>query len=74
MTQGRALTVEQAYRAMYRFLEVYQQETQSHEVGSMLGEFRMASGPGDTSDPGAWSSWLKAVDYVLTGQHERTNR
>ena len=60
------LTIEQAYRAMFYFLEHEYEITKSDELGGMLSslswEIWAKAGP---ADPGAWEEWLEAVQKAL---------
>lgn len=60
------LTVEQAYRAMFYFLEHEYDLTKADELGGMLGSlsWEITGGHGP-ADPGAWSEWLEAVQKAL---------
>jgi hypothetical protein len=64
----KKLTVEQAYRAMFYFLEHEYQVTKSDELGGMLGSLSWhvwADGHGP-ADPAAWRDWQDAVQKALT--------
>ena len=54
------MTNEEAYRAMFYFLEDCYLRTKSDEIGGMLGGMAFL-GDGITADPAAWHDWLKAV-------------
>ncbi|WP_423197585.1 MULTISPECIES: hypothetical protein [unclassified Cupriavidus] len=66
MTEKR-LTVEQAYRAMFYFLEQEYERTKADEIGGLLSslsrEITQGHGP---ADPGAWQDWQDAVDKALS--------
>ena len=57
----RALSVRQAYVAMYRFLEDYQRRGGSDDIFMLLHAMRL-TGVNDTTDPGSWSDWIQAVE------------
>ena len=62
------LTIEQAYRAMFYFLEQEYELTKSDELGGMLGSlswgiWKDVAGP---ADPGAWEEWMEAVQKALS--------
>lgn len=59
------LTVEQAYAAMFRFLEVYYRDTKSDDVGALLGSMSLLP-DGFTADPAIISEWLAACRDVLS--------
>lgn len=62
-----SLTVEQAYRAMFYFLEREYELTKADELGGMLSslswEIWERGGP---ADPSAWQDWLDAVRKALS--------
>ena len=58
------LTVNEAYRAMFIFLEQYYERDgcQSDDIAVMLsGMAQTIWDDGGTNDPAQWSDWLKAV-------------
>jgi cobalamin biosynthesis protein CbiD len=59
------LTPEQAYAAMYYFLEDYYARGQSDEIGGMLGGMSLL-GDGGTTDPAVKSDWQRAVQRAMT--------
>jgi len=58
----KKLTLEQAFCAMFYFLENEYRLTNSDDIGGLLGSLDWtiwdASGP---ADPAAWEDWLDAV-------------
>lgn len=67
MMQERILNIEQAYRAMFYFLEREYERTGADEIGGLLSslswEITQGNGPGD---PGAWEDWRWAVKKALS--------
>ena len=56
------VSVEQAYRAMFYFLEKEYEMTKSDEIGGMLGSLSWEiTGGNGPADPAAWDDWLEAV-------------
>ncbi|MBB1631345.1 MULTISPECIES: hypothetical protein [Cupriavidus] len=57
------LTIEQAYRAMFYFLEHEYELTKSDELGGILGSlsWQVWEGGHGPADPAAWNDWLEAV-------------
>ena len=55
------MTNEEAYRAMYYFLENYLKYIDSDEIKSLLGGLSLLE-DGSTADPAFASEWLKAVE------------
>jgi hypothetical protein len=61
----KLLSPEQAFRAMFVFLDAYNGRTQGQaELGEVLGDIQMGK-RGTTMDPAAWDDWLVAVDKVF---------
>ncbi len=59
------LTPEQAFRAMFVFLDAYDQRTRGGaELGEVLGDIQLKA-DGSTMDPAAWGDWLAAIDAVF---------
>jgi hypothetical protein len=59
------MTLEQAYAAMYYFLEEYYGRGHSDEIGGMLGGVSLL-GDGGTADPAVKSDWQRAVQRAMT--------
>ncbi|HYV44189.1 MAG TPA: hypothetical protein VFA20_04975 [Myxococcaceae bacterium] len=58
------LGLEQAYRAMYAFIEEYWNVvSRPAELGELLGEMRYTDGAG-TANPEMWQRWLATVQKV----------
>lgn len=59
--------MEQAYRAMFYFLEQEYERTGADEIGGLLGSLSwktfLGRGP---ADPGAWVDWEQAVNAALS--------
>lgn len=68
----KELTIEQAYKAMFYFLEDEYNATKSDELGGLLGslswEIFVEPGP---ADPSAWEQWIEAVDKALAIKEEK---
>lgn len=60
------LSVTDAYKAMYHFLNKTYQLTHSDDIGSLLG-WMSTLDDGTTADPAIWDDWLEAVDAVTKG-------
>lgn len=64
------LTIEESYRAMFKFLEGYYYRLHKPELlAVLLGGFRLRPS-GSTVDPAAWADWLEAVGAVLSQENE----
>lgn len=63
------MTSDQAYAAMFYFLEDYYSRGHSDEIGGMLGGMSLL-GDGSTADPAVKSDWQRAVQKAMT--EERT--
>ncbi|RQU97116.1 hypothetical protein DF040_03840 [Burkholderia cenocepacia] len=61
------LTIEQAYRAMFYFLEHEYELTRSDELGGILSSLSWQIWEGDQgpADPAAWQDWQDAVQKAL---------
>ena len=68
MMNEQKLTIEQAYRAMFYFLEHEYQLTKSDELGGMLGSlsWQIWEGCHGPADPAAWEDWQDAVKKALS--------
>ena len=60
------LTAEQAYAAMFHFLETFWESTKSDEVAGLLGSMALLQ-DGKPADAAMWNDWNKSVDYALSG-------
>ena len=65
-----ALTVKQAYDAMFTYLEAVYERTGADALGSLLGGMSLLA-DGKTADPAAWADWLSAVETVRRGESPR---
>jgi hypothetical protein len=59
------MTPEQAYAAMYYFLEDYYGRGRSDEIGGMLGGMSLL-GDSATANPAVKSDWQRAVERAMT--------
>jgi len=68
MMTEQKLTIEQAYRAMFYFIEREYELTKSDELGGMLGSlsWQVWEGGHGPADPGAWQDWQDAVMKALS--------
>jgi hypothetical protein len=60
------LTDEQAYAAMYYFLDQFYLRTKSDDVGGLLGSMSLLS-DGSTADGAIALEWQEAVQFALKG-------
>jgi hypothetical protein len=60
------LTDEQAYAAMFYFIEQLYKRTKSDELGGLLGSMAVLK-DGFPADPAIIQEWQEAVQYVLKG-------
>jgi hypothetical protein len=60
------LTEQQAYDAMFRFLDTYWERTgRPDELGALLGSMsREIWTDHEPADPAMWEDWVDAVKYV----------
>jgi hypothetical protein len=61
------MTAQQAYQAMYSFLEEYYKLTHADEIGAMLGGLSLLP-DGLPADAGFRQDWLAAVQRVLSAE------
>ena len=61
------LTVEEAYAAMFAFLDMVYERTKSDDMGGLLGDMSTLES-GGTADPAVWSEWLQCVEQVKRGK------
>lgn len=58
------ITTEQAYAAMFFFLEDLYSRTKSDEIGGLLGGMAFLN-DGRPSDPAIWTEWQRAVEKAV---------
>lgn len=63
------LTEKQAFLAMIYFLEQYYQQTESDDVGALLGSLQLLE-DGMTADPAMWDDWLGVINRTLSNKLE----
>ena len=61
---AETLTVEQAYRAMQRFIEEHWERTKSDDFAAFLGGIEL-NHKGESLDPAATHEWRDCVRAVL---------
>lgn len=67
MDESTTVTVGDAYRAMFEFIDAYWRRglESDDQIASMLGSMQFASAsPVNTIDPAQWQDWLEAVKKV----------
>ncbi len=65
------LSAEQAYKAMFLFLDKYYQDTKSDDVGSLLGGMALLA-DGTPADSAYAEEWQECIAHVLNGEAEDT--
>jgi len=60
----KTVTIQQAYKIMFVFLERIYEQTKSDELGALLGGFSLLP-DGGTADAAAWEDWLEAARIVV---------
>ena len=63
----KELTVEEAYMAMFAYLEKFYDLTGSDDIGSLLGSMSVFSN-GRVVDSALWQDWLDAVTKAQAGE------
>lgn len=61
------LTKNQAFLAMYSFLDEYYQLTKSDDVGGLLGSMSILL-DGKVADPAIQEDWDEAIKKVMSGK------
>jgi hypothetical protein len=62
----KLLSSEQAFRAMFIFLNEYRQcMAKKTELGDVLGDIQLNENDGMPADPAGWGDWLSAIKTVL---------
>ena len=62
----KLLSSEQAFQAMFAFLNDYYQRTAGKaELGDVLGDIQVNNSDGMPADPAAWADWISAIDAVV---------
>ncbi len=67
------LTEKQAYLAMIEFLDDYYQQTQSDEIGEILGSLQLLE-DGKPADPAMWEDWLKSIEKISIEMARTSNQ
>lgn len=63
------LDAKLAYKAMFRFLEKYYAQTNSEDVGTLLGSMSMDVFQREQpADSAMWGEWLEAIQEVIVEQ------
>ena len=63
--KNKLLSSEQAFQAMFVFLnEYYQRTSERAELGDVLGDIQLNK-DGMTADPAAWDDWLAAINEAM---------
>jgi hypothetical protein len=61
--EKKNLSSEQAFRAMFLFLNAYYDRTQGKsELASVLSDIQLDPDSGSPADPATWEDWLAAVN------------
>jgi len=61
------LSPDQAYLAMFAFLDAYYRSTHADDVGALLGSLSLMP-DGKPADPAVRGEWTQAVEQALKGQ------
>ena len=62
----KMLTEQQAYVAMFQYLEKLYERTKSDDLGEFLGDMSRLEN-GRAADPGVIDDWAQAVELALEG-------
>ena len=72
-TVTRNMTEEQAYMAMFLYLEQYLAESGLDDLKCVISDLLFTL-DGTTMDPATWANWLEAVDSVLLHKYTRYDK
>ena len=62
----KLLSSEQAFQAMFAFLNDYYRRTEGKaELGDVLGDIQVNENDGMPADPAAWADWISAIKAVV---------
>lgn len=67
MIKNELLTIEEAYKAMFLYLENLYHLTNSDDLGGFLGSMVMLP-DGKPIDPAVWEDWIKACSAIKEQQ------
>lgn len=67
------LSPQQAFLAMYSFLDAHYQRSKAGEVGALLGSMSLLK-DGRPADPAVASDWAAAVQAAVSGRVEAAMR
>lgn len=69
------LTQKQAFVAMIEFLDNYYQQTQSDDIGALLGSLQLLE-DGKPADPAMWHDWVQCVEknYFINASSQSGDR
>ena len=57
------LTIEEAYKAMYQYLENLYELTNSDDLAGFLGGMTLLD-DGVPADPAVWQDWIDAINKI----------
>ena len=70
---ARNLSEDEAYLAMFAFVEKRYRLTQSDDIGSFLGDMSLLFS-GGTADPALQDDWTEAVELARSGKVDAMQR
>lgn len=71
LVKEQLLTIEEAYMAMFYFLQIDYSRSPSDEIGGLLGSLGWSlKEDRSPTDPGAWEDWLDAVRASMGNSEE----
>ena len=59
--------MQEAFLAMFAFLEIHFERFGPGEIGTVLSELNLLP-DGGTVDPAAWNDWMKCVQKAKSGE------
>ena len=62
----KTLSEQEAYAAMFAFLEYHYSLTKSDDLGALLGSMALLPDK-SPADPAIWEEWLEAIEKAASG-------
>jgi hypothetical protein len=59
----------EAFKVMFSFLEKYYEQTQSDDIGSLLGDLTLLDDDRPI-DSAMWEEWLEAVEKIMITENK----
>lgn len=64
-TNIEAISIEDAYKAMYEFITRHYNRTSQNEfIGDLLSAMGMTTDHYKTRDPAMWGDWIQSIEHI----------